>query len=388
MANPEHLSKIREGIQAWNKWREENPDVYPDLKDASLMMANLKGVNLNWADLRGVDLTSANLEGASLQGAASMWANLSGTNLTGADLRKATLIRSDLSNSIMYKANLRGAAFNGSDLSGAILQEADLSETNLYRTNLTNAVLKDARIVGANLQIATLVEVDLAGAMLSDCNVYGVSAWGVKLTNIKEQSNLRVTPDDESPITVDNLEVAQFINLLLNQKKLRDVLDTITSKSVLILGRFTPERKAVLDAMADELRKYNLIPIIFDFERVSSRDFTETIKVLAGMSFFVIADITNPKSAPLELQATVPDYQIPFVPILQRDEQPFSMFRDLGGKYPWVLPVLEYESMAVLMKAFKKAVIDEAFKKHKELLRLKAETMETRTAEDYLTESV
>ena len=68
MANPEHLSKIREGIQAWNKWREENPDVYPDLKDASLMMANLKGVNLNWADLRGVDLTSANLEGASLQG--------------------------------------------------------------------------------------------------------------------------------------------------------------------------------------------------------------------------------------------------------------------------------------------------------------------------------
>jgi hypothetical protein len=32
---------------------------------------------------------------------------------------------------------------------------------------------------------------------------------------------------------------------------------------------------------------------------------------LAGMSRFVIADIANPKSAPLELQAAVPDYMIP-----------------------------------------------------------------------------
>ena len=85
-----------------------------------------------------------------------------------------------------------------------------------------------------------------------------------------------------------------------------------------------------------QLRKHNLLPIIFDFERATSRDFTETIKTLAGMSLFVIADITNPKSAPLELQATIPDYQIPFVPIMQEGETPFSMFADLT-KYPWVL---------------------------------------------------
>ena len=32
-------------------------------------------------------------------------------------------------------------------------------------------------------------------------------------------------------------------------------IDTITSKVVLILGRFTEERKKVLDALGDELRK-------------------------------------------------------------------------------------------------------------------------------------
>jgi hypothetical protein len=32
------------------------------------------------------------------------------------------------------------------------------------------------------------------------------------------------------------------------------------------------------------------------------------------LSRFIIADITNPRSSPLELQATMPDYMIPFVP--------------------------------------------------------------------------
>jgi hypothetical protein len=49
-------------------------------------------------------------------------------------------------------------------------------------------------------------------------------------------------------------------------------------------------------------------------------------EVLAGLSHFVIVDITNPRSAPLELQATVPEYMIPFVPIIEKGEEPFAMF--------------------------------------------------------------
>jgi hypothetical protein len=138
--------------------------------------------------------------------------------------------------------------------------------------------------------------------------------------------------------------------------------------------------------MADELRQHNLLPIIFDFERASSSDFTETIKTLAGMSLFVIADITNPSSAPLELQATVPDYQIPFVPILQEGEKPFSMFADLKAKYQWVLTLLKYRSSAVLINAFKKAIIDEAFEMHKKLLEVKTAAMATRSADAYLSQ--
>src|SRR6185369_14604398 len=107
---------------------------------------------------------------------------------------------------------------------------------------------------------------------------------------------------------VDNLEIAQFVYLLLNNAKIRDVISTIAKKAVLILGRFNlPERKAILDGLRDKLREHGLVPIVFDFEKATERDFSETIKVLAGMSLFVIADVTNPKSTPLELQATVPD---------------------------------------------------------------------------------
>src|SRR5205085_6673850 len=111
--------------------------------------------------------------------------------------------------------------------------------------------------------------------------------WNLELEGTK-QENLVITDEGEPIITVDNLEVAQFIYLLLNNKKVREVIDTITSKVVLILGRFTPERKTVLDALRNELRKQNYSPILFDFEKPSSRDFTETVRTLAHLSKFII----------------------------------------------------------------------------------------------------
>jgi len=241
-----------------------------------------------------------------------------------------------------------------------------------------------ADLSGANLQSAILIGTNLEQATLTGCFVYGISTWALKGIP-KDQSNLVITPEDAPMVTVEDLEVAQFIYLLLNRAKLRNVLNAINSKAVLILGRFTPERKAILDAMADELRKYNLLPIIFDFERATSRDFTETINALAGLSLSVIVDITKPKSAPLELQATVPDYQIPFVPIIQEGEKPFSMFSDLKGKYVWVLtPVMKYSSVEELLRGFKSVIIDRAWQKRQELQKRKTQNTEVLSIDDFL----
>lgn len=82
---------------------------------------------------------------------------------------------------------------------------------------------------------------------------------------------------------MDNLEVAQFIYLLLNNAKIRHLIDTITSKVVLILGRFTEERKDVLDSIREKLREFDYVPVLFDFTKPESKDLTATVSSLANM---------------------------------------------------------------------------------------------------------
>ena len=122
------------------------------------------------------------------------------------------------------------------------------------------ATLSGASLTGADLAKAVLtrqmmVDVDLRGATLRECQVFGISVWSVITDDKTEQNNLILSDQTDAVLTVDNLKVAQFIYLLLNNEEVRGVIDTITSKVVLILGRFTPERKALLDAIREELRR-------------------------------------------------------------------------------------------------------------------------------------
>lgn len=209
-----------------------------------------------------------------------------------------------------------------------------------------------------------------------------MSAWDVKLEGAI-QSNLIITRRNQPTIRVDNLEVPQFLYLLLNNKNIRGVIDTIGSTGVLILGRFT-ERKAVLDALRSELRRLGYLPIVFDFERPTDRDFTGTVMTLAGLSRFIIADITKPKSVPLELETIVPNYMIPLMPIIKEGEQPFSMFQDLWKKHrDWVLEPLVYENVKSLVSVLDQAVIKPANRRLVTLRARKAEELVMRHARDY-----
>src|ERR687884_349494 len=102
----------------------------------------------------------------------------------------------------------------------------DLSEAYLFGANLSGADLVGAHLSRANLTKTVLVETNLENVDLTDCQVYGISVWNIK-GKPKEQLNLIITPDDEPKVIVDNLEVAQFVYLLLKNEKIRDVLHTI-----------------------------------------------------------------------------------------------------------------------------------------------------------------
>jgi Pentapeptide repeats (8 copies) len=257
-------------------------------------------------------------------------------NLQGVDFRRATV---------------RNAQFPCAYLRDAGFREADLTQANLSGANLTNAVF---------------VETNLTQATIIGCAVYGVAVWSPILEGAI-QKDLVITNPDESTVTVDDLEIAQFLYLLLDNKKLRNILQTVTSKTVLILGRFTPERKRILDALREELRKFDLVPVIFDFDKPPSQELSETVDTLAGLARFLIADLTDPCSIPAELQRIVPlRSSLPVLPIIQESQQPYALFAGFRN-YPWVLPTHIYRTLDDLLRSVPEKVIAPLIAKSREL---------------------
>lgn len=334
---------------------------WANLSKADLTRANLTGTNLSRSNLHGVDLSVRDLSKTILIGVDFSRMDLSWTNLTGTNLSSANFSGVNLSKKDLSKSNLSGA-----NLSGANLSQVNFSEANLSGANLSKANLSGANLNGANLNGARLVETNLTQAILTNCQIYGISAWNVNLDDAI-QLNLIITSAHEPTITVDNLKIAQFIHLLLNNAEIRDVIDTITSKVVLILGRFTTERKAILDAIRDELRSRNYTPVLFDFEKPTSRDITETVSTLAHMARFVIADLTDAKSIPQELKTIVPNLpSVPIQPLLLRSQREYGMFEHFT-RFPWVLPIYHYTDEASLLKSLKENIIEPAEQKAEEL---------------------
>jgi uncharacterized protein YjbI with pentapeptide repeats len=358
-----------------------------DLKEAKLDKAVLKGVNLNAANLDATELTQCDLSTCTFKNASLVNVKMANSNLTGVNLSGRTLAGASF-----WRANLTGANLSETDCTMVEFAEAQLANANLSFSNFDTVEFRDANLSncdlrGSNLANTSLLRAVVEGASFKDCYVYGVSAWDLVGTP-RFQKDLIITPPTEPAITVDDLEVAQFVYLVYNNRKIRNFMNAFTEKNVLILGRFSPpERKAVLDGLREKLRTFDLVPIVFDFDAPQDKDYTETVQTLAGMSMFVIVDVTNPKSTPLEMEATVKQFKIPYVPIIDTgaDERPFAMMVDLQKNFHWVLPTYGYKTKNELLKNVKIAIIDRAIEKHNQLRDQKAKAgMSMLTIDDLL----
>jgi uncharacterized protein YjbI with pentapeptide repeats len=180
MADEEHLRRLKHGVDAWNTWREQNPDVVPDLSEADLVRINLTGANLARANLREANLVCAFLYRADLRNAELTYgANLSGADLqeavlSGADLTKIRLVDADLSRAILTGgthlgfADLSNARMSRTDLSGADLREAELDDVIFGQANLCGAYLGRAELFRTTFSGANLTGVDLEHAVVRE----------------------------------------------------------------------------------------------------------------------------------------------------------------------------------------------------------------------------
>ena len=375
MANKEQLAILKEGVDVWNKWRKENPHIRPNLKGAELNGESLCCINFSNTDLSGIEtklmnakLCEANLKGANLCRTELQDANLWGADLSGSDTRlmDASLQHADLTRANFSDVCAKKIKINDARSFYTKFCRADLENAYLWGTDFREADFREANLTGADLRNTNLVQTNFDKAILNDCLIYGVSAWNLNLEGA-EQSNLVITRHDEPAVTVSNMKVAQFLYLLISNPEIRDVIDTITTKVVLILGRFTGERLTVLEALRTELQKRDYIPVLFDFDAPKNRDVEETVSTLAHMARFIIADITDPKAIPQELSTIVRNLQsVPVLPLLQDSAEPWGMFASIKRR-PTVLPILEYSSEAELIGKIQSEVIEVAEQKVIEL---------------------
>jgi|GEM_PF-3042508 len=92
MANIEHFSLLAKGISVWNEWRNNNPEIIPDLSDA-----NLQGMYLECVNFEKVNLTGANLSQCKLR-----WARFDGAAIDNINIEEADVVNTALA-SILIK---------------------------------------------------------------------------------------------------------------------------------------------------------------------------------------------------------------------------------------------------------------------------------------------
>lgn len=332
LASTEHLEIFLKGSDAWNKWRMQNPNLSPDLSDIDFHSEmTTTGSSPYEVVIEKYDMSFCNLNRVSLR------------NCMCVDVK---FDRSDIHFSDLVDGYFTSCSFIGCELQVSKIGSAEFSECDFTAAKLSYCSAEDAKFTGsvfiaASMDNMSLVGTDFTDATLEGCTVYGISAWDLKLEGTTQKDlYISRTP---TGISVPTIELAQFVSLLVNNPSIRDVIETITSKAVLILGRFTTTRKLILDHLRDELSDRGYVPILFDFDVPASRDVTETIITLASLSKFVVADLTEPKSVPQELSHVVPHFpSIPVQPIIVNSEREYGMFEHFQ-RYPWVLDIIKYE---------------------------------------------
>jgi len=222
-ANSRHLSMLKKGAKAWNKWREKNPDVIPQLSGLDLSDENchdLSGYNFDHANLTRVygqsisfenaSLVEVNLERAKFKNTVFSGACLAKANLKNIELDSTWLINADLTEANLQGANLRFADFENANLYMANLSGAEGIKVNftkafLKRVNLSKVKLENANFVDANFNEASLEKVTI-----NDCNVYGASFWGTKNIEVK-LDNVYISSEKARRVSIENLTLAGVV---------------------------------------------------------------------------------------------------------------------------------------------------------------------------------
>jgi len=255
------------------------------------------------------------------------------------DFRGINLSRASLYRAFAEGLNLRNAVFEGSHVEEGDFSRADFRGATFRSTTFNKTILTGANLDGATFVNCKLNRVSLVGALfrvkeITETVVYGIAAWDLVTSDEMKQSKLVIEKTYEFysdliqqgkiPMTVDDIELAQFVYYLNDHKKMRDTLNILNDKGVLLLGRFKDGGLERLYSICEWLQRKGYMAMVFDFARPDNLSLTETVVTMAGLSKFIFVDLPG-ASVPAELQAVLSQVKKP----LLASGDPYALFPDL-----------------------------------------------------------
>ncbi len=176
MANLEHLEILNQGVNVWNNWRDNNPNIYPDLHGADLISKDLENINFSKTILVNVQLNHAKLAHADFSDA-----NMVSIVLRDATLDDAYLLNARLAEAHLERISLKNATLMGASFRGANLTDANLTGAKFWLTNLAQANLQNADLTSATMGYTFLEFLDLRNVKgLETINFTGPLSIGVE----------------------------------------------------------------------------------------------------------------------------------------------------------------------------------------------------------------
>ncbi|MCB2146905.1 MAG: toll/interleukin-1 receptor domain-containing protein [Deltaproteobacteria bacterium] len=221
MANPEHVELLKQGVEAWNRWKDEHQKIRPDLSNTSLNGLDLCNYELSEVDFRGANLQRADLREANLFRSQLYSAKLRGANLSSANLREANLREADLSEKVdlrhanLFKADLSYAILNEADLRNADLRGAKCIMASLKKTQLQNALFTGGDFGGVDFDGAGFQEADFSATDLSNAYFGNIDLRGSDF----HSTNLSQVKFDDADLTNSTMGLTVLVNMDLTNVK-------------------------------------------------------------------------------------------------------------------------------------------------------------------------
>jgi Pentapeptide repeats (8 copies) len=297
------------GAKVWNAWREHH-----------------RGP-LNFAAPRWYD--SPGRGGVQVKGRNRL--DFSEMNLSGLMIHGAFAEGLNLRNTVFDAAHFEEGDFSRADFTGASFRS-----TRFNKTILTDANFDGATFVNCSLNRINLVGASFRVKEISETVVYGIAAWDLQTSDQMKQSKLviertydlysDIIQQGKVPLMVDDIELAQFVYYLSGHKKMRAALNILNDKGVLLLGRFKDGGLERLYSIRERLQSKGYMVMIFDFARPDNLSFTDTVVTMAGLSKFVVVDLSG-SSVPAELQSIVSQFKKPILAF----GDAYSLFPDVAN---------------------------------------------------------